>query len=658
MSLRTLFVLSFALLCACSYQKPFDFPSHKAQELPKQNAELLAAIAEVDITPPPGLPKAGFSTWAQYGDGFRGKLKARVFYLRSRGQQPLVIVQSDLLAGSELLHAALSSRLAQITEINPQNLVITATHTHAAPGNYYGSNFYNDHASNAAGLDLRWFDFLSRRIEQGIVQARDQLRPARIAQGQIAIYGLTRNRSLAPYHNNASVKPNKPSRYEAINPWLTLVRIDLQQEDGQFKPAGGFASFSVHGTAIGSSTAFYHADLWNALAKELAGRSQDYYRLDKTPVFGAFEATHGDIAPNVIPGRIGYPEAQRIGASIGLRAFELMRSLDTKLTGQIEISSALRELDVLANPQIGSISLCEPAVGASLAAGAFEHRSPVIWRLPFIHPGQPRTFFNEGCQGGKHWLGGAWLQPLILPKDEFPHRLLLQNVKIGDSYWVFLPFEITTQSGLLIEKTVRKQLAALGQNPKWLVVSGVANGYTGYLTTADEYALQYYEGGHTLYGPQSAPFLATHSAQIARQMFEHGSFAQLPKVRSFNLRLADYWPKQNSQSHPRQLLGQGQSTEHGEAFDWVRFSDQSLAQMDFDQPLLSLEVKQNGHWQPLIERQQRQDDSTQYLALRWLGGTRYEARSYLRSSVPYRLRIAARAGQPELLMELPAAAKP
>ena len=650
MTLRAFLIVFLGLLGACSYQKSFDFPSQPAKALPEQEAELLGSVIEVDITPPPGLPKAGFSTWAQYGDGFRGKLKARVFYLRPRGQEPLVLVQSDLLAGSELLHAALSSRLAQITEIRPQNLIITATHTHAAPGNYYGNDFYNDHASNAAGLDLRWFDFLAQRIEQGIVKAREDLRPARIAQGQIALYGLTRNRSLVPYRNNGSVKPDKPSRYQAINPWLTLVRIDLAQDDGQFKPAGGFASFSVHGTAVGSDSAFYHADLWNALSQELSNRTQDYYRLGKAPVFGAFEATHGDIAPNVIPGRIGYPEAQRIGASIGLRAFELMRSLQPKLSSATQIHSALRELDVLAEPSIGSISLCAPAVGASLAGGAFEHRSPIIWRLPFIHPGQPRHLFTDTCQGAKHWLGGAWLQPWILPKAEFPHRLLLQNVQIGGSYWAFLPFEITTQSGLLIERSVRAQLAELGQKPSTLVVAGVTNGYTGYLTTPDEYALQYYEGGHTLYGPHSAPFLAAHSAQLARQLVERGNFADLPATRSFKLRLAEYWPSVGSAPKTRALVAQGTAQDKGESYFWVRFDDQEPGQMAFDRPLLSLEEKHSGRWQPLINH----SDDQQTLALRWLGGTLYEARSYLPAgAAEQRLRIASRGGAADLLVKLP-----
>ena len=56
-----------------------------------------AGIAERDITPPPGLPKFGYSAWAREADGFRTRLKARAFYLQGPDQAPLAIVQSAFL---------------------------------------------------------------------------------------------------------------------------------------------------------------------------------------------------------------------------------------------------------------------------------------------------------------------------------------------------------------------------------------------------------------------------------------------------------------------------------------------------------------------------------------------------------------------------------
>ena len=49
------------------------------------------------------------------------------------------------------------------------------------------------------------------------------------------------------------------------------------------------------------------------------------------------------------------------------------------------------------------------------------------------------------------------------------------------------------------------------------IVSSVANGYCGYCTTAEEYELQYYEGGHNLHGPTTQAWLAAQSARLARE---------------------------------------------------------------------------------------------------------------------------------------------
>lgn len=652
------------LLTACqSPQLHLAFATQAPLPLRAQTVPLLGAVVEVDITPPPGLPKAGFATWAEYGDGFRTRLKARVFYLQPKDGEPLVLVQSDLLAGSEVLHAALSQRLAALSEIAPQNLVLAANHTHAAPGQYFGNDFYNLYASNAGGFDQRWFDFLSGQIEGAIVQARAQLRPAKVAVGQTDIWGQTRNRSLEPYLNNPEVadKDASPARvFEAINPTLTLVRIDLQDADGQYRPRGAFSSFSIHGTGIGSDTGFYHADVWAYIANELAWRVQQHYELADKPLMGAFEATHGDVAPNEKPGQLGFAEARRVGRNIGGQAFTLFRQLDDKLHADVPLHSALREVDVLQQPRIGAISLCQPAVGAALAAGASEHRSPLIWWLPFIHPGQPKTWFADDCQGAKHWLGTSWLQPLILPPQAFPHRLLIQTLQIDNSYWAMLPFEVTVISGQQIARQMQQGLAAAGRPAASVIVSSVANGYTGYATTPSEYALQYYEGGHTLYGPQTVPFLAAHSARLLSEMLTRGNFAELPASRDFALTLGQFWPPAQAQAQPRQLLSTAQlMSAEPEPYWRVQWQDQAPAAMAFEQPLLQIETRVQGQWQAYRRDGRVEDDQGFDLAVRWLGGKRYEARWYNppAEAADYRLRIAPRAGQAALSVPLTVAAE-
>src|SRR5690242_6571193 len=112
---------------------------------------LLAGVAEVDLTPPPGMPKAGPSKNAHDGNGFRTRLKARVVHLRA-GSSSVALVALDLLAGSALVQHAVA-RLIEDTDVPLSGLFLAATHTHAGPGQYSGSSFYNDWASNRPGFD-------------------------------------------------------------------------------------------------------------------------------------------------------------------------------------------------------------------------------------------------------------------------------------------------------------------------------------------------------------------------------------------------------------------------------------------------------------------------------------------------------------------------
>src|SRR4051794_2278533 len=95
-------------------------------------AGLLAGAAEVDITPPPGMPKAGHSRNAHAGSGFRTRLWAHVLHLRS-GTTSMTLVQCDLLAGSAILQYLIAEALAD-TDVRLSGLFIGATHTHAGPG--------------------------------------------------------------------------------------------------------------------------------------------------------------------------------------------------------------------------------------------------------------------------------------------------------------------------------------------------------------------------------------------------------------------------------------------------------------------------------------------------------------------------------------------
>lgn len=79
-----------------------------------------------------------------------------------------------------------------------------------------------------------------------------------------------------------------------------------------------------------------------------------------------------------------------------------------------------------------------------------------------------------------------------------PQILPLQIFILGNIAIVGIPAEITTIAGARLRETVAKVLEERGVSE--VLLSPYANSYSGYITTHEEYRLQLYEGGHTLFG--------------------------------------------------------------------------------------------------------------------------------------------------------------
>jgi hypothetical protein len=95
----------------------------------KVESNLLAAVAKVDITPPPGTTVTGH---VRPTDGFRNKLHAEVLLLND-GRTKAAIVTTDLISASTDLVEAMRAVVAEQSATPPENIMVTASHNHSGP---------------------------------------------------------------------------------------------------------------------------------------------------------------------------------------------------------------------------------------------------------------------------------------------------------------------------------------------------------------------------------------------------------------------------------------------------------------------------------------------------------------------------------------------
>ncbi|ELT89158.1 hypothetical protein CAPTEDRAFT_194498 [Capitella teleta] len=87
-----------------------------------------------------------------------------------------------------------------------------------------------------------------------------------------------------------------------------------------------------------------------------------------------------------------------------------------------------------------------------------------------------------------HW------QPSVVP---------IQTIRIGDIVLIGIPAEITTMAGRRLVKAVKEVYEEAGEADIKPLVLSMANSYTSYLATKEEYQVQRYEGASVIFGPNT-----------------------------------------------------------------------------------------------------------------------------------------------------------
>lgn len=455
-------------------------------------ATLRAGVAEVDITPAPGLSLFGHGPEGRVSRGYRGRLRCRVLYVADHDDDFAWAV-CDLAAPSGLLHRRVAERTLAQLGLGADRLAISATHTHGGPAHYFGNESYSGLMSTRnPGFDERVLDWLAERIAQGVQLARHHAQSgagARLSWHRGALQrGLSRNRSLGPHCANPSPLGQLPSTcktptesvLDEVDRRISVLRVEqAASPGGPFATVGLFAVLGMHPTAIPNTNVLYHADLFGIAARELESR----FPGAKIAIANGIE---GDVSPTL--SEQSWSEAERLGHAIANDIWATSQS--PALTTGTELERAYHELDLPPLEDFGGGLCRDGAMGNAMAGGAEDGRT-IFWHLKQAREGARRAT-PEGCQGYKL----SWSAGLTKGRWAFPRLAMFQVIRLGGATLVPLPYEITTSAGLWL----RDKLESGGDNA---VLVGLSNEYLQYVTTRREYDKQHYEGASVIYGPGS-----------------------------------------------------------------------------------------------------------------------------------------------------------
>ncbi|MBF2054348.1 MAG: neutral/alkaline non-lysosomal ceramidase N-terminal domain-containing protein [Candidatus Sericytochromatia bacterium] len=500
-------------------------------------------------------------------------LYVRSLVLRSDTGQRLIFSNAEICFVTQAVQQEVLRRLQQVwPDLQEAELLLSAQHTHSGPGGYSHYAFYN---MTVPGFQPAVFEAIVKSFVSSILAAERALAPARLAFAAAPFaehLDVAFNRSLPAYNQNPENTPLRPEQtHLAIDRNMYLLRIS--SPTGQLR--GIVNWFGVHATSLSARNTGVSSDNKGYAAQWL----EDHLQQQGHKAICIFaQGAAGDVSPNFHGSGKHWPRGKfsddyesmryngRLQAEQALRilneaAFEpLENTLDCRLhyadlshlpcaprfvNGQSDCRSApaAQGTAFLGGTPVDGPGI-SPALQGLVAGFSRWQRRRYLRQLQASDPARwqqeredqqmqaPKILAVES--GRRRFLGLSQPEQLPVPAAAdpvlgelkrlcqkgamrehswTPQILPLQIVRIGSLALIAFPGEATTTAARRLCQSVQNDLAAAGIRQS--VFCGYSNAYFGYATTPEEYLLQRYEGGHTVFGRWTLPAFQTAYTEVA-----------------------------------------------------------------------------------------------------------------------------------------------
>jgi neutral ceramidase len=354
-----------------------------------------AGLAEIDITPPPGIDLTGYIARDGPATGVLDPLYARALVLADGGQR-VALLTCDLLGLHRRDVQAVRGRIEAAAGIPADHVLITCSHTHAGPATL--------RLQDCGEIDPAYLATLGDKLVAVTAQAAATLRPARL--------GVGHGQVTAGIHNR-----RQPG--DVLDPALGVLRI----EDEQGGLMGVVLNFACHPTCLTGENRLFSA--------EYCGYAVEQIR-QATGVPALFiTGAIGDVGPVAR----GNEVLTQIGDAVGKEALRVLADITPRAWSGIAVE--MRTVD---------LPLLPPWPAEQLAAEITRWQQTALPEATPLLPPHPKI---PGAMVGwaKRTLGqvrSGRVPPAVTTE--------IQAIRVGDLLLVSAPGELFVELGLAVKQ--------------------------------------------------------------------------------------------------------------------------------------------------------------------------------------------------------------
>lgn len=241
--------------------------------------------------------------------GLHSRLWAKAIVVKPPAGKPFAFVRTDTLLVTGDLYEGVAARVAQSTGLEPERLLLAATHTHTANK---GLRPHSVDSGPYGGFDPREREFLADRIAEAISAAFIDARPAKLAAGSGSVSFTDFNRRYTDREEQG--EPPYANDLQRLDPEVGVLRFDDAETA---KPLAVLMNHGVH-PVVTIDQPLLSSDLIGFAEREL----EDAY----PGAMGIwFTGAQGDQDP--VHARNSYAEAEWTGGVLGREAARVARRL-------------------------------------------------------------------------------------------------------------------------------------------------------------------------------------------------------------------------------------------------------------------------------------------------------------------------------------------